>query len=521
MPTVRAHHLHPHHAVHERQERAPAGGATRPPTSRDSFERVGAAAPASGEVIQNALSLPLDPRFQRLDPATQSEAMKRMQAFSDHDDPAARRNLTRLVTDAGFAQLSPEHQRKLLQAFDQAPRDPRLTADLRGLAGNAGFRALNSDTGSAILDRMATADPSARLNLMRMASSAGFGQLNPEHQAKLLGALDRDPANPVWAAELMSLSDSSSFRGLNDELKSKLIDRTAGLSGDPVGVDAYVQMATAPGFAALDDGEKDKLADYAGGHNSLSDPGRKALATLIGTPPTFSSDPPDVDAQAGALRGFLVGQPGAPNAATAPDGWFDEPGRRAPYSIATGKVDPDGTARYTVTVDGGKPIPVTVSPPTPPLVSPSIDEIAKGLAATPRANRELISEVRVSADLGPITPTGGHGYMDTNAATGVVTINATARPQGQTFTDSAFIHETGHVLSGQTFGLSTQDPGWDRWKAAMAKDVIAPSKYGQSTPAEDFSESLLLYQRVRGTPEEGEVRALMGERWAILAQLDP
>jgi hypothetical protein len=339
---------------------------------------------------------------------------------------------------------------------------------------------------------MASPNGAVRQNVMMMANTEGFGQLSPTHQKEMLEALDKKPGDPGLQSDLAQLARSPDFRGLNDQVKSNAIGKVGGLADDPAGRDALTTMATSPGFGQLSDADKNKLLDYTGGHNPLSDPARKELGKLMKTS-TFTADPPDKDAQTAALKGFLTNQPGLPDSSAAPNGWFDAPGRRAAYSVSPGSAQADGSTRYTVTIDQ-KAIPVTVQPPTPPLVSPSIDEIAKGLAATPKANRDQITDVTVSSGLGPITASGGHAYMDTNASTGKVTVYATAAPQGQTFTDSAFIHETGHILSGRTFGMSTHDPGWDRWKAAMKADGLGLSKYGQSSPTEDFSEALLLYK---------------------------
>ncbi len=62
----------------------------------------------------------------------------------------------------------------------------------------------------------------------------------------------------------------------------------------------------------------------------------------------------------------------------------------------------------------------------------------------------------------------------------------------------------------------------------MKKDGLSASKYAHTTPgadktaaggapyADDFADTLLLYARVKGTPEEAKMRALFPERFKIL-----
>ena len=53
----------------------------------------------------------------------------------------------------------------------------------------------------------------------------------------------------------------------------------------------------------------------------------------------------------------------------------------------------------------------------------------------------------------------------------------------------------------------------------MASDKIVASKYAKSAPGEDFGETLQLYEQVRGTPQEAEIRALMPERFKIIDEI--
>ena len=55
----------------------------------------------------------------------------------------------------------------------------------------------------------------------------------------------------------------------------------------------------------------------------------------------------------------------------------------------------------------------------------------------------------------------------------------------------------------------------------MGRDPISGSKYAQASPDEDFAETWLQYQQVRGTPREYELSRVMPARFAILKALAP
>jgi hypothetical protein len=80
-------------------------------------------------------------------------------------------------------------------------------------------------------------------------------------------------------------------------------------------------------------------------------------------------------------------------------------------------------------------------------------------------------------------------------------------------------HESGHTLSIAAWGNSGTDPRWARWDAAMASDGIRASGYAASSRDEDFAEAFVIYQRVRGTPEEAEMRGIMPERFRLIDEL--
>lgn len=152
----------------------------------------------------------------------------------------------------------------------------------------------------------------------------------------------------------------------------------------------------------------------------------------------------------------------------------------------------------------------------------SIDEVAKGLAALPEQNRNLVKSVQINPDRNPDdtywekqynTP-GFRSYM-TAGADGQVDIYPTTTKIAQEYVDKSMIHETGHIWSGQNWG-NDNDKRWDDWNKAIKSDPGIASKYAKSSSSEDFSEALVIYQLVRGTPAEAGYRLQMPERFKIL-----
>ncbi|HEY8207672.1 MAG TPA: LysM domain-containing protein [Myxococcaceae bacterium] len=283
---------------------------------------------------------------------------------------------------------------------------------------------------------------------------------------------------------------------------------------------AELQRAFAsPAFAALNAGEQKKLVSYASGQNPISTSGRAELSRLLSQP----------GAAADQLRNLLSSEPGAPSVVAGLPS-IAEP-NRLPYVIhgptVVDNAFPSGAApanRYDVEI-AGQTIPVFLSQAVEPKdgVMHSLDEVVKGLAALPDSSRRLIQQVNMDGKRNPsdayweqvYNSPGFRSYM-TAGASGVVDIYPTVYQQTQHACDASLIHETGHILSGRTWGNWQSDPRWQGWDAASQKDGLSPSQYARSSRTEDFSEALTLYQLSRGTPYEAEYRAMFPERFAVL-----
>lgn len=228
-----------------------------------------------------------------------------------------------------------------------------------------------------------------------------------------------------------------------------------------------------------------------------------------------------------------AGASSLPELVETPPGTFDS--RRAPYTIGqpqevsnhsfySGAAD---ALKYDVQV-GGKTISIFMPKNPDPAQGNfhSVEEIAKGLAALPEQSRDLVTHVNVEPGKNPDDSHWAVEYNDPNfesymtaGGDGVVNVYPSSNPIGQDYLDGTMVHETGHIWSQQKWGDPDSDARWNDWKAAIQSDPSAASKYAQVAPAEDFSETLLLYHQVKGTPEEAAARQKMPERFKIIDEI--
>ncbi|RKH39101.1 hypothetical protein D7X12_24560 [Corallococcus sicarius] len=288
-------------------------------------------------------------------------------------------------------------------------------------------------------------------------------------------------------------------------------------------------LAASPGFQGMKEADQQKLLKYVGGTNvDLSGPARSALSKKLGSD-TFKKA--DAGKQTAQLQKFLTDQPATPKVVAPQKDAFKD--TRLPYKLhgpsnvkdiafESGKAD---AVKYEVEVDGKK-YPVYLPKKADKATTHSIDEVAKGLAALPKSSRALVKEVLVEGKPNPADAHWAKEYNDPNfssymtaGADGVINIYPSKPKQSQDYLDGTMIHETGHTLSIKQWGADDSDKRWDGWKAAIKSDGIVPSKYAKAAPSEDFGEALQLYQQVKGTPKEAEVRAMMPERFKIIDAL--
>jgi len=324
-----------------------------------------------------------------------------------------------------------------------------------------------------------------------------------------------------------ALASDPKFQALPEATQKAALQQIAKHAGDAAATATLTALVKSPGFGQLPAAEQGKLLNLVGGQNAfISKPERQALDTLLKSAAFTGAD---AAGQCKQLRDFMTAQAATPmlvsqNGSALP---------RAPYTCSEAK--DAGEVTFTsgkaagVTRDvkiGDQSIKVTL-PKNPPAGSnlPTIDEVAKGLAALPPASRALVKEVMVEPNQNPSDSYWATKYGDPNfrsymtaGSDGVVNIYPTTHKQTQTVLEQSMIHETGHVLSRSKWGQDG-DARWDDWKKAITSDGVVASRYAKNSQGEDFAESLTLYMNVKGTDREAELRALMPERFKLLDKL--
>jgi hypothetical protein len=352
-----------------------------------------------------------------------------------------------------------------------------------------------------------------------------FAALPASVQDRMLALAEKKP-RPL-AGTFRELAADPAFKALSAGTQGAAVEQLGKHGRDAAATSTLRQLVASPGFAQLTGDEQDRLLRYVGGTNKfVSEPARRALDGLLKGADFTGAD---AAGQGAKLRDFLTKQADTPYLASSNGASLS----RAAYTVSEGtdvkdfgftSGKADGVS-YQVTI-GDKSITVTMPKNVPAGANlPSLDDVAKGLAALPAGSRAVVQSVVVEPGQNPKdaewamiygTP-GFRSYMTAGAA-GIVTIYPTTSPQTQTFMEQSLVHETGHVLSKKSWG-EKDDPRWNEWKQAVAKDGIYPSGYGKNSNDEDFAETLVIYANVKGTPAEAEMRALMPERFKLLDRL--
>lgn len=301
--------------------------------------------------------------------------------------------------------------------------------------------------------------------------------------------------------------------------------------------DARKAMKATKGYGALSDAEKTRIDTLIGGSTSLAVHAwdkMKALLDKVGT---------DKDA-AKTFQDFVSGKswlnfdtrlpgekrlPQAPFTKAGPTDVKDHPYRSGKADAKKTVVTitstwPDGATQFhTVPVFEPK----TFTAPKPGRVLPSTDDMAKVLAEIPVQSRAIITRVDLHPKPNPddamwqadpqYNPSGGEfvSHMTCDSS-GVVDVYPAKANANLVEIETTLIHETGHAISNTKWGDDTTKAKWDDWRKARTADGISVSQYGDSSDAEDFAESWMLFSSAYGTALEAEVRILIPNRVKLM-----
>jgi hypothetical protein len=335
----------------------------------------------------------------------------------------------------------------------------------------------------------------------------------------------REPARPAAHAMLLSLQ-----RTAGNAAVGRLLARTPQ-------EDTVTAMKATKGYGALSATEKTRIDTLIGGSTSLSAHAWSHMKDLLDAAGT------DKDA-AKTFQDFVGGKtwlnfdtrlPGEKRLGTAPL-TKAAPTEVKAHPYRSGAADANKTV---VSITGTWPdgatqihdIPVfepkAFAPPKPGRVLPSIDDMAKVLAEIPIQSRAAIKRVDLHPKANPddahwqadpqYNPSGAEFVSHMTAGSdGIVDVFPSTANANLIELETTLIHETGHAISNQKWGDDTTKAKWNDWRAARTADAISVSTYGDSSDAEDFAESWMLFSSAYGTALEAEVRTLIPNRVKLM-----
>ena len=354
----------------------------------------------------------------------------------------------------------------------------------------------------------------------------------PADQRPLLGALVRS----AGFKELPRETQRALFE-VPSHIRGVLAEELNRHAGDTQAATTLAQLATSPGFQAMAPAEQAQLLRYVGGTNTeLSAPARAALARDIGEPEFQRATPSE---QRGHLQDFVRLQPGLGQSVPASPGtWKAQTTARISTPVNVTRFEfSSGTkpARYYEIDIDGRTVRVLESaqPHDPKLFLHTPDDVRRALEMMPKQARDQIKEIQIDSERSRWDPhwqrefknPNHRSYMTADSANGVVSVHPTEGRAPVEHMASSLVHEAGHIDSFRRWTpfhsddakhRITADPQWTPWKDAMTNDRVAASSYAKNNPAEDFAESYVLYNQVKGTPREAELRNIMPERFRIL-----
>ena len=496
---------------------------------------------ATTEAAATAAGLAAVPRLAALQPA--ADPRQRAQAglwLQRNIGNEATRRLARHIV--GDAQPSPPSLSGL-----QAPARKTFKSReemLAALTGNGIWTGPDrADIWAAL--RWLDAQPVDEIISEAKALNAGFALGPVMDQVGAVPDIDNERLRVVGLAVLQAgylsrasfeIQHAAALRRLSDAERSHVLD----LIGSEVA--AITQMRATTGFKALTQNEQEQLTLLVGSDLSFSwwEPGE--MAKLL-------ADPKQDTTSAATFRKFLHDQPGLPGGSywgtnvlkslSPAKHQYSGPSNVKGHDFHSGSFDAKSyqlsIGRMTGTVFTF-PVFDPITRPVAPNELPTLENLATALGRVPPPVLTLIKQVDLNpvanpddakwaADPGYAKASGGTftGSFMTCGADGVVSIYPSTAVHAQSVDElsTALLHESGHAESIGKWGDSAKDKRWAPWKAAMQSDGISGSKYAQASADEDFAETWLQYQQVRGTLREYELSRLMPARFAILKTLAP
>jgi len=447
-------------------------------------------------------------------------------AIRDHMRPHAKdqavlRRYANLVTSDAFVGADRATQLAAVEALSKRPTDAKLGKDLQAMLADPRVES-GAKTKLAAAYGGAGVTATTRDDLRRTAGGPAFKALSPDRQSDVLAGI---VADPKASDPLLFLTSDPSFGALPEATQSKAIKATAVPQRSDATRDAIDRLVHTPEFGKLDEKSQGRWLDALGHADPVVADRAGKLANEWLDKPGYQKRTDDEKA---LILSKIARGADAPDVVTVPVGHYEQFARP---STLTGGATRTSTAfetvksaeakTYTVTIDKQK---IEVVIPTKPDaaggVYPNIDEIRASLERMPPSSRKELKRVVVEP----------RAEEDTGArarAKGVVSLYPDTKARTSEELTSTLVHETGHELGERVWGPLSSTPqqpsaasqGWKAWEKAEESDGKWPSAYAAHSPHEDLAETMVLYQRVRGTSEEAAARAKMPARFAIIDDL--
>ncbi len=321
-------------------------------------------------------------------------------------------------------------------------------------------------------------------------------------------------------------TDDERIRALPRSVQLNVLEEVERHPANPDAARVVAYLARERGFALLPEKTANTLVNLLGGTNEVSRHARAQFDRLSSRQEFIKATDAE---QARQIQQFFADPKSLPDITSDPPilpGRPDVPRITGPRDVPAHGFQGGAAPAREYLVEVGQtttPVFVTTQAVQAGLFQHSLQEIAKGLGATPLETRKAIRQITIEPKTSRLDDhwhkTYGEAfkgsYMEVTFA-GDVFVFPTKERRAKDEIQKALVHEVGHIQSGQLLGQNYDSAEWRRWDAAIASDGVAVSQYARTSKTEDFSETVTAFYAARGTPKERELRALMPARYALL-----
>ncbi|MBL8953972.1 MAG: peptidoglycan-binding protein, partial [Myxococcaceae bacterium] len=218
----------------------------------------------AGPGLQARVALENDAEFKGLNDDTKNALRSQLTAAGD--DQAKLDNLSRLGTTKGLSDLSPAHQKQLVDALGRAADDDQLTAGLVKLADSPDFAKASDATKTSIIDTVRTSAPVTDAKVdgaLALIKSPTFAALSDADKAIACEGLRAAKCDPAYAASLEKLIADPKFQAMSADEKTAVLSQAKNYP-DARAVDNIKLALSKDWFTKMDLGDKQRSLKMIG-----------------------------------------------------------------------------------------------------------------------------------------------------------------------------------------------------------------------------------------------------------------